>query len=141
MSGCIYLIKLGSFEDLSKNKCFNFENLYNTKTIKSCKETPNKIHVFKFGKTKCLKSRCNDHLKNYEFCSDFDLCHYIEVPIGKLTFYENKVKEYFIIKNFYFVTQDYKKDKYRELVLIRDEDLDSVIKFYDSNADLKRVMS
>jgi hypothetical protein len=85
------------------------------------------IGVYKFGKTKNLDKRFMEHCKAYGSLSECINLHLIKSKVVRddfLTMEENKVKSYLLDKNVFFIEKSYdKKVSYKELVLIKDEDL------------------
>jgi hypothetical protein len=143
--GWIYLINLGTLKDLHNNKSFEFRDMYNVRLCKHLDLDRNKclvnvnsndICVYKFGKTNNISKRFKTHEKNFKFCyNTFNVISTAKVPLSKLTLSENKVKEYFLNKNYYFVTYDTKNIKYKELVVILNEDLPNVLELYNNLCD------
>ena len=133
--GVIYLIEVGRLNDKFNKHVFRFNRMYNTKIIDSLELNNDRsikrvltdnIGVYKFGKTKDISKRFNEH------CSDYgNQCRLIcskTIINEDLTKEEAKVKGYFLDKNYYFVEASYDgKRQYKELVLIRDEDVNDVI--------------
>ena len=130
--GYIYLIQVGRFKNTYENRVFDFSRLYNTKILSSMDPTLTKvlkddIGIYKFGKTKNLDKRFIEHCKAYGSLSECINLHLIKSKVVSddfLTMEENKVKSYLLDKNVFFIEKSYdKKISYKELVLIRDEDL------------------
>ena len=129
--GYIYLILIGRFKEVYENKIFDFNKLYNTKILSSMDSTLTKvlkddIGIYKFGKTKNLDKRFLEHCKYYN--SNIKIVHSKNIDDDKLTIEESKVKNFFLDRNLFFIEKSYdKKVSYKELVLIRDEDLQPYI--------------
>ncbi len=89
------------------------------------------IGIYKFGKTINLDKRFVEHCKAYGSLSDCINLHLIKAKIvsdNELTMEENKLKNYFLDKNVFFIEKSSdRKISYKELVLIRDEDLKDCI--------------
>jgi hypothetical protein len=134
--GFIYLIKICSLKDAYLNRVFSFRNMYNNKILESIEIDSNKnmcgivkddICIYKFGKTKKLDRRFVEHCKSYN-CINIKIVHYKIVDDNQLSIEENKVKNFFLDRNVFFVEKSYNNFRqYKELVLIRDEDLKSYI--------------
>jgi len=134
--GYIYLIQIGRFKNAYENRVFDFNKLYNTKILSSMDPAltavlKDDIGVYKFGKTKNLDKRFIKHCKVYGSLSDCINLHLIKAKVvsdDELTLEENKVKSYLLDKNVFFIEKSYdKKITYKELVLIKDEDLKDCI--------------
>jgi hypothetical protein len=130
--GYIYLIFIERFNIAYENNLFDFSRLYNTRILDSLDATKSKvlrddIGIYKFGKTKNLDKRFLEHCKSYK-CPSIKIVHFKEVGDERLTVEESKVKNFFLDRNTFFIEKSYdKKVSYKELVLIRDEDLQSYI--------------
>ena len=133
--GVIYLICIGRLKGKFGEQVFKFSRMYNSKIIDSLELNSDRsikavlrdnIGIYKFGKTKDVSKRFTEH------CSDYGKeCRIVcskSVPDEKLTKEEARVKGYFLDKNHYFVEASFDgKRQYKELVLIRDEDINDVI--------------
>lgn len=130
--GYIYLIFIERFKSAYENNLFDFSRLYNTRILDSLDSSKSKvlrddIGIYKFGKTKNLDKRFIEHCKSYN-CPSIKIVHYKEVDDDQLTIEEAKVKNFFLDRNVFFIEKSYKNNRqYKELVLIRDEDLKSYI--------------
>ena len=138
--GFIYLIKICSLKDAYKNRVFSFRNMYNNKILESIDIDSNKnicdvlkddICIYKFGKTKNISNRFNEHCKYYRSlneCINLHLIYSKEVRDGMLSIEEYKVKNMLLDRNLYFVEKSYdRKISYKELILIRDSDVGGII--------------
>ncbi len=138
--GYIYLIKICSLKDAYVNRVFSFRNMYNNKILESIDIDSNKnmcgiikddICIYKFGKTINLSNRFKEHCKSYGSltqCINLHLIYSKEVSDSMLSIEEYKVKNMLMDKNLYFIEKSYdKKVSYKELILIRDCDVNNVV--------------
>jgi hypothetical protein len=133
--GVIYLICVGRLKDKFGEQVFRFSRIYNTKIIDSLELNMDRsiktvlrdnIGIYKFGKTKDVSKRFTEHCADYG--SQCRLVCSKTVLNENLTKEEARVKGYFLDKNHYFVEASFDgKRQYKELVLIRDEDINQVI--------------
>lgn len=130
----IYLIYLGSFGNL-KSKL----NILNSPSFKY-RSFNDEDGIYKFGKTKNLNQRLNQHKAHYEkvlgqkaIYEDFRLICFKDVSEIGLSKAEKDVKEFCLNKNFHFIEESKDKDnKFLELVIIRSCDVLKVEEFYTS---------
>jgi predicted GIY-YIG superfamily endonuclease len=130
----IYLIYLGNFKNL-KDKL----NILNSPLVKYRSFNDND-GIYKFGKTNDLKKRINQHKNHYEkvlgqrsIFEDFKLISFSKIEEQSLTSCENKVKEFCLNKNYHFIEESSNKEtkqKYNELVIIKEEKINEIIEFY-----------
>ena len=138
--GYIYLIKICSLKDAYVNRVFSFRNMYNSKILESIDIDSNKnmcgivkddVCIYKFGKTKNLATRFKEHCKCYgslSQCINLHLIYSKEIRDDMLSAEEYKVKNILMDKNLYFIEKSYdKKVSYKELILIRDCDVNNVV--------------
>ena len=130
----IYLIYLGSFKDLKSNF-----NILNSPEFKY-RTFNDDDGIYKFGKTKDLNSRLNQHKLHYSkiigestVYKNFELKCFKEIDFKNLTQNENLVKEFCLNKNFHFIDENLNtKEKHNELVIIKKSDLDCIKEYYSS---------
>lgn len=129
----IYLIYLGTYKNLKMK--FNITDSPLTKY----RSFNNEDGIYKFGKTKNLKDRLNQHKNYYEkiiggrgVYENFKLVCFKSIECDKLTYFENEIKNYCLDKNFHFIDESLSHTKHNELVIIKNSDVDDVINFYNS---------
>ncbi len=137
----VYLIYLGCFKEL-KDKL----NILSSHCAKY-RSFNDDDGIYKFGKTNDLKKRLNQHKNHYEkvlgqrcIFENFKLITFREIEEKNLTIYENKVKNFCLNKNYHFIEESSNKEtkqKYNELVVIKQENISNIISFYTSLNDVE----
>lgn len=123
-NSCIYLFKLGSSEELKD--IFKIPEEFIDKNI----------NVYKFGMTNDIDRREKEHKTLYTKvgCTSIERIIQQQSSIIVNKENENKLFDYFSDKKFTFISEGYKaKQKFNELVCIRDKDLKAVRKYYEKN--------
>ena len=113
---CIYLFNLGTYDNLIDV----FPNIKNHE---------NKSSVYKFGFTNDIVRRCKEHELHYKKC-DLQLNKYIMIKNEYLRESERDVKNFFVSNN-YILNQN----GYRELVVIPNNKINTVVEFYKNLYD------
>jgi hypothetical protein len=123
-NSCIYLFKLGLTEELKD--IFKIPEEFVDKN--TC--------IYKFGMTNDIDRREKEHKSLYTkvgcSCIERIIQQQSSIIVNKEN--ENKLFEYFSDKKFAFISEGYKaKQKFNELVCIRDKDLKLVRKYYEKS--------
>jgi hypothetical protein len=130
----VYLIYLGDFKNL-KNKL----SILNSPTFKY-RSFNDDDGIYKFGKTKNLSQRINQHKIRYEkvlgqksIYENFRLVCFRELNEKEITSAEKSIREFCLDRNFHFIEESKDKDaKFNELVIIRNCDVCKMESFYNS---------
>jgi hypothetical protein len=129
----IYLIYLGKFENLK----FQFKILESP--LCKYRTFNDEDGIYKFGKTKDLKQRINQHKNHYEkilgqrsIYENFKVISFREIIEDNLTQCENKVKSFCIDNNYHFIEESLINTKHNELVIIKPDDIPKILNFYEN---------
>jgi len=110
------------------DKCYNLKDKF---VIPSDKMT-NNYSVYKYGKSKDCLQRNDEHNQclGKIIGKDLKMIHKKSVSIYRYTDAENKIKKYFKENQYVFITDSQGK-KYKELVVLPDDKIKDIKKFYD----------
>lgn len=118
----VYLLRLGTSESLK-----------GTFNIPSDKVSKN-YYIYKYGRSNDIINRNDQH----NLClgkligKDLEMVHSKKVSHYDCSSIETKIKKFLQEKNYTFITDDFKGNKYKELVCVCSKDLSEIKKFYDS---------
>jgi len=118
----VYLLRLGTSESL--------RTTFNIPTDKVSKA----YYIYKYGRSNDIINRNDQH----NLClgkligKDLEMGHSKKVSHYDCSSVETKIKKFLQEKNYTFISDDFKGNKYKELVCVCSKDLADIKKFYDS---------
>jgi hypothetical protein len=118
----VYLLRLGTSETLKST--FN---------IPSDKVSKN-YYIYKYGRSNDIINRNDQHNLSLGrlIGKDLEMVHSKKVSHYDCSLAETKIKKFLQEKNYTFISDDFKGNKYKELVCVCSKDLADIKKFYDS---------